>query len=365
VLRHEFVHVVTLQQTDFNIPHWFTEALAVRYEELERPAEWNRVLYRRWRSGQLFDLDAINLGFIRPASGSDRTLAYCQAELYAEFLLEEFGEGALSKLLKAYAANAETRQALRDAFGVEADAFEARFGTYVGQIVARSFSPEAPPPPADVLHRRLTEQPDDADAWAQLAQVHEAAGRGEQARRCAEAALKRSEGQPLASLVLARLEVDAGKRQAAIPILERSLTESPTDLRMISLLARLYLQKGELEQAARLYETGLRSHPDSELCMKSLARVYLLANNQRKLGRTLEQLAVRDYDNTLLRKKLQELAHTREDWEGMLHWATAVLHIDVRDAGAHAARALALERLGREQEAIAARETEAALKGEL
>ncbi|HEX6985834.1 MAG TPA: tetratricopeptide repeat protein, partial [Planctomycetaceae bacterium] len=30
VVRHEFTHVVTLQQTDFRIPHWYTEALAVR-----------------------------------------------------------------------------------------------------------------------------------------------------------------------------------------------------------------------------------------------------------------------------------------------------------------------------------------------
>ena len=34
LLRHEFVHVINLQQTDFNIPHWFTEGLAVRHEEL-------------------------------------------------------------------------------------------------------------------------------------------------------------------------------------------------------------------------------------------------------------------------------------------------------------------------------------------
>ena len=40
VLRHEFVHVVSLQQTDFNIPHWYTEALAVLQEDLPRPAAW-------------------------------------------------------------------------------------------------------------------------------------------------------------------------------------------------------------------------------------------------------------------------------------------------------------------------------------
>ncbi|HZZ72874.1 MAG TPA: hypothetical protein VFE24_11535, partial [Pirellulales bacterium] len=29
VLKHEFVHVLNLQQTNYNIPHWYTEALAV------------------------------------------------------------------------------------------------------------------------------------------------------------------------------------------------------------------------------------------------------------------------------------------------------------------------------------------------
>ena len=38
VVKHEFVHVLTLQQTHFNIPHWFTEALAVTSEDIQRPA---------------------------------------------------------------------------------------------------------------------------------------------------------------------------------------------------------------------------------------------------------------------------------------------------------------------------------------
>ena len=34
VLTHEVTHVITLQQTEFNIPHWYTEALAVESEGL-------------------------------------------------------------------------------------------------------------------------------------------------------------------------------------------------------------------------------------------------------------------------------------------------------------------------------------------
>src|SRR5690606_9835513 len=37
VLTHEVTHVITLQQTNYNIPHWFTEALAVQSEGYPRP----------------------------------------------------------------------------------------------------------------------------------------------------------------------------------------------------------------------------------------------------------------------------------------------------------------------------------------
>ncbi|MFM8699515.1 MAG: hypothetical protein ACKOF7_12850, partial [Phycisphaerales bacterium] len=36
VLRHEYVHTVTLDRTRNRIPHWFTEALATRLETKPR-----------------------------------------------------------------------------------------------------------------------------------------------------------------------------------------------------------------------------------------------------------------------------------------------------------------------------------------
>ena len=39
--------MITLQQTEFNIPHWYTEALAVESEGFPRPQEWNKLLLER------------------------------------------------------------------------------------------------------------------------------------------------------------------------------------------------------------------------------------------------------------------------------------------------------------------------------
>ena len=98
VLKHELVHVITLQQTGFNIPHWYTEALAVESEGFPRPQDWNKMLLTRVATRtKLLNLDTINLGFIRPKEPEERQLAYCQAQLYAQYMLQRFGPDALDQ----------------------------------------------------------------------------------------------------------------------------------------------------------------------------------------------------------------------------------------------------------------------------
>lgn len=136
VLRHEFVHVVNLQQTDFNIPHWFTESLAVYNEDLPRPASWHKLLVEAVKNDKLFDLDTINGGFVRPKTSGEWNLAYCQAELYAEYMLGRFGDEALAKMLAAYADNLTTPAAIERSFGVKQDEFDRGYQEHVKQIAA-------------------------------------------------------------------------------------------------------------------------------------------------------------------------------------------------------------------------------------
>ena len=75
-------------------------------------------------ANKLFNLDTINLGFIRPHSSDEWTLAYCQAELYAEYMLERFGDDAIAKMLAAYADNLTTPEALARSFDVPQADFE-------------------------------------------------------------------------------------------------------------------------------------------------------------------------------------------------------------------------------------------------
>ncbi len=111
VVRHELTHVFNLSQTNFFCPHWLTEGLAVRNEHMSRPIEWTKLLLEAQRADKLFTLDTVMLGFVRPKTPDEWTLAYCQSHIYVEFLVKSYGEEAIAKMLDAYRTGADTATA--------------------------------------------------------------------------------------------------------------------------------------------------------------------------------------------------------------------------------------------------------------
>lgn len=360
VLTHEFVHVVTLQQTNFNIPHWFTEALAVWHEQQVRPPEWTELLARRTRAGELYDLDSINLGFIRPKNGDDWTLAYCQAQLYAEFMRAEFGDDAFAKMLAAYRDHLPTTAAIRRSFGVEQPEFERRYRAYVDKIVAAAKLGDTPFSRdfAD-LQRAAEKEPDNADLQAELAVAHLLRQANVRAREAADAALRLRAKHPVATYVLARLHLSIGDAAEATRLLTETLDEARPEERSLALLAGLKVRAKELAEAERLYRLGAERFPSAVKWPKALAQLYLQSEDVAKLEPTLAQLAALEYDNLTLRQKLAQLAVQRNDHAAAERWATEGLQIDIQDAALHATLGGALQ--ARKKHAEAAEEFEAAI----
>jgi len=94
VLRHEFTHAVTLSATGNRIPHWFTEACAVWQQPDRRNYDAVKSLVGATRSGRLFPIKELDWGFIRPAGGGDRSLAYAQAEWIMEYIIGDRKDAA-------------------------------------------------------------------------------------------------------------------------------------------------------------------------------------------------------------------------------------------------------------------------------
>jgi tetratricopeptide (TPR) repeat protein len=361
VLKHEFVHVLNLQQTHFNIPHWFTEALAVESEGYPRPQTWNDLLAERVPKGDLFHLDTINLGFVRPKSQLEWNLAYCQAQLYAQCMLANYGDDALAKMLAAYRDNLDTRAALQRSFGVEQEDFERKYLDFVKQIVA-TLSKGGKPAELSLseLETAQAADPDDADLAAQLAYAHLQRKVYPEAAELAKRALAKKPRQQLAAYVLARLKLLVGESDEAVQLLEACLDRESPQRNALSLLAGLKLKAERYDEAAQLYELGAKHEPSDRQWTKSLAKVYLLAGDNEKLVPLLAELALADADDLTVRKKLAELSLERQDFAAAANWANQANQIDVQDPEIHRVWAAALT--GSRELAHAAEEYETAVR---
>jgi len=126
-LYHELAHVFTLQLSKQRVPRWLTEGASV-YEEGRVRKEWAQemeVPFARWyhlgKAPKIRDLDA---AFTRPDTIA---LAYFQASLVVEQIVETYGMPGLRGLLVAYGDGLDTEAAVQRALGVGLDALQKTF----------------------------------------------------------------------------------------------------------------------------------------------------------------------------------------------------------------------------------------------
>jgi tetratricopeptide (TPR) repeat protein len=151
-LWHELAHVYTLQMSNYRVPRWLTEGISV-YEEYKRNPAWGRELALEFAvqlsEGETFGVKKLPDAFKRPETLS---LAYFEASLLTEHLVELNGEAGLRTLLNAYAAGDKDPEAFAKAFGRSVDAVETSFKTFVDQrygSLARAMAPPKGPIPND------------------------------------------------------------------------------------------------------------------------------------------------------------------------------------------------------------------------
>ena len=363
VLRHEFVHVVNLQQTSFLIPHWFTEAIAVRNEGGKYPAEWEQILAKYVAEDQLFDLSNINHGFVRPDNQERWTLAYFQAYLYADFIVQKSGEGAIKQMLDGYADGKTTAEVIDHVANQSLDEFEKSYRGFLQDRVKDSaplVSGASEQQSLRELEAAVEVKPNDAAAHARLAAALLKQGRTRDARKRAEVSIKHDEANPVARYVLARILFSVGDDDEAWKQIEAGLNEEGPDRTLLALAAGLKLKAREFEDAANLYELGRQRFPHDFAWTRGLARVRLAQGDDRELAKVLAEVAERDADKTALARKLTQLALRRKDFVEAERWASRVLHIEVMNPLAHAELARAFAGQQKFDEAI--REYETALK---
>jgi len=334
VVRHELVHIFNLAQTDFLVPHWLTEGLAVRNEGTGRPPSWNVTLRERHEANTLLTLDTVMLAFVRPKSQEEWMLAYYQSLLYVEYLIQEYGIVAVGKMLDAYRTGIDTSAAIKKVCGVEKATFEKAYQAYVTHIVKAipaSAKPAGKSRTFAELEKAYEKNPDDADTAADLAAEYLRRKRPADARKLAEAVLAKQKAHPQASIVQAKLLIAAGDDAAARKLVEAAVAEQPNDVRLRAFLGRLHFEGKQLAAAAEQFERCQELAPLEADWLEQLRSLYTQIDDPDKLIRVLQQMVKNDADDLKSRVQLAKLLIEQKKYSEAEEAARDALFIDVLD----------------------------------
>ncbi|HEX5272378.1 MAG TPA: tetratricopeptide repeat protein, partial [Gemmataceae bacterium] len=331
VLRHEMVHIFNLEQTHFLCPHWLTEGLAVINEGFPRPQPWNALLLKRVPAGELMNLDNIDLGFMRPRSPDDWSMAYCQSQLYVEYLKLKFGDKVVGELLAAYAEGLDTAAVLNKVCKVDKATIEKGYREYLDDVVKGI---KAKPPEKALTFSQLRDavkkEPDNLDLKARLAEAYYTRDKAE-ARKLAKEVLAAKPNHPVASYVLGRLTEAAGDRDEAIKVLEAGLDRNNPEPKVLRELVKMYYNSGQFDKAAEAAELGRRVEPYERQWLVELARVYSQMNDRARQTAILKELVPTDADDFDNRKRLAKMLLEAGQNDEAEKYARQALEIDFRD----------------------------------
>jgi tetratricopeptide (TPR) repeat protein len=354
VIRHELTHVFNLSQTDFQVPHWLTEGLAVRNEGAGIPPAWNNTLRERFEKNDLFNLDTVLFGFVRPKSQEEWSLAYYQSYLYVTYLIQTHGIEAVGKLLDAYRAGGlDTAGALKKACGIEQPAFEKGYRDFLAKLINAMplGAPVEKPMTFKELEQARDKTPDDLDIAARLA--HELLRRKNvgDARKLTDQVLSKQPTHPLASIVKAKLLTADGKDDEARRVIEKAVAAHPQAVRLRGYYARLLFDAKELSAAAMEYERCRKLDPTNTDWVGELREIYARTEEVERLVDALKEIARNDADDLDVRKELARLLLPLKKPAEAEFYARDALMIDVLDEEARRYLLLALRRQDKNDEA--------------
>jgi tetratricopeptide (TPR) repeat protein len=302
-LWHEMAHVITLQLSNQRIPRWLTEGISVFEEKRARP-EWGREMEvafaRALEDEQTLKLRDLNAGFQNPQTIA---LAYYEASLLVEHIVEKHGEPQLRSLVKSFADGLDTEGAIQKVLGSDINALQGTFDAFLAARfdplrkalnVPEGFKPDQP---VDKLRAaaeanpgsfavqmalgRALRQPDPAGAIAAFEraarlvpmitgaespymQIVEVAIAGGNKAKAAEA-LEAMTGHDHTAVDAARqlvglLDPETDKQRLAVA-LKRVVAVDPFDSAAHTTLGRMALASGQAAEAVRAFRVALAAGP--------------------------------------------------------------------------------------------------------
>ena len=325
-LWHEMAHVITLQMSNQRAPRWLSEGLSTFEEKRVRP-DWARDqdlgFATALNEGDVLSLRDLNGGFSRPEAIS---MAYFQASVLVEHIVEEYGESTIHQLLRAYGDGLETEAALEQV-GVGFDTLQASFDVAVearfGQLRRAMQGPdERLPEQGDrltALRELVTDYPDSFPVQMALGRSLRAAGETDAAKTAFEKAVElapMATGASSPHVPLADIASEQGDRALAMTHLEAHLAHDHRDIDAARRLAALAEEAGDAARMRRAYELIIEVDPFDSIPHQALGRLAMARDDHVVAAREFEvTLAIGPLDRVAAHVDLAEshLAGNRLD----------------------------------------------------
>jgi cellulose synthase operon protein C len=282
-LWHELAHVITLQMSGNRVPRWLTEGISV-YEERRARPEWGKEsdvsFAQALADGKAIKLDVLNDAFSDPKTIS---LAYYQASLVVDHLVQTHGEPALWKMLRAYGRGLETEAALKDAYGLSIAQLQTSFDAYTdknyGAIVRALKSPEIKEKPGlDDLKKLAADNPESFRVHMMLADALNTSGDKAGAIKTFERAaalLPTANGRGNPNAYIARIATELGDTDRAIRAYEAVLMIDNADVESARKLAALLEAKNDAARTEDAYRRLVAADPFDSKGQSGLGRMAL------------------------------------------------------------------------------------------
>ena len=127
------------------IPRWLTEGISVYEQKVARP-EWARTQDMEF-AGAMSQNDVIKLKNLNDSFQDPKliSIAYFEASLLVDHIVQTYGDAGLHKLIRAYARGIDTDAALKAELGTSLEEMQPGFDAYLNQrfgAVARAGAAE-------------------------------------------------------------------------------------------------------------------------------------------------------------------------------------------------------------------------------
>ena len=306
VTVHEFMHVITLQLSNFRVPRWFTEGASVYAEKLIRP-NWGRELemqiYVAYQQGKIQHLEKFC-----EKRGFDLVHTYLFSSLIIEYIHKKYGMDKIIAMLKGFGDRKKQSAVFQEVLGISIQEFDRQFFEYfekewitrirIRQPVDRKQEP--------ALRQRIKQNAQDAEALGLLSEIIFQKKELLEAQKLAQDAREIDPKNIAAHLTLGRIFYQKRRYQKAADYFTQALALGADYFDVHYKLAQIYLKTGEKDKAIPELQQAKKCFPQYVKYKNNpyyhLAQIYKENNETEKLKAELEAFFKIEHDHFYFKK---------------------------------------------------------------